>query len=255
MTLNKLPNCQPGSRQRCRSNAGSTAAARTPSTLWTRAPARLSSCSMATHLVLPVAQGDRPAGRQRGAGHRARPGWAGAERQAARRQAHTLAFHAEQIEGCLRALELERVTIAGQDWGGPVLGWWLPEPRDGARGGVCQHRLAAPRRAGTLSWFHRLANMPVISDLPLPLAQLSDPHPADGAGRPQQHRPDGEEAYRYPLRRIGDRTAPLPWRGWCPPAWNTPRWSRCAGWRRGPAHFPGRCVWCGAWPTRSWGAG
>src|SRR5512139_3668679 len=35
---------------------------------------------------------------------------------------HTLSFHAEQIEGLVRALGLDQVTIVGQDWGGPMLG-------------------------------------------------------------------------------------------------------------------------------------
>jgi haloalkane dehalogenase len=123
---------------------------------------------------------------------------------------HTLTFHADQIEGLLQALDLDQVTIVGQDWGGPVLGLVAarnPKLVDGAV--FANTGLTAPRRAGTLSWFHRLANMPVISDLLF--RGLSFPMPV-------MHRVQGDrssigrtekKAYGYPLRSIRDRTAPL----------------------------------------------
>lgn len=123
---------------------------------------------------------------------------------------HTLTFHAEQIEGLLRALALDRVTLVGQDWGGPVLGLVAARGPEMVHGAVFANTgLAAPRRAGTLSWFHRLANMPVMGDLlfrlggfPLPVLDRvqGDRH---SIGRAEKR------AYRYPLRRLRDRTAPL----------------------------------------------
>jgi pimeloyl-ACP methyl ester carboxylesterase len=123
---------------------------------------------------------------------------------------HTLVFHAEQVEGLLRALEVERVVIAGQDWGGPVLGLVAARNPELVRGAVFANTgLAAPRRAGTLSWFHRLANMPVIGDVvfrvlnfPMPVMQVVQGD-RGSIGRAEKR------AYRYPLRRMGDRTAPL----------------------------------------------
>ena len=123
---------------------------------------------------------------------------------------HSLAFHAEQIEGLLRALEVERVTIAGQDWGGPVLGLVAARNPELVQGAVWANTgLAAPRRAGTLSWFHRLANTPLIGDLifrllnfPMPVLHLVQGDRAS-IGRAERR------AYRYPLRRMRDRTAPL----------------------------------------------
>ena len=123
---------------------------------------------------------------------------------------HALAFHAEQIEGLLRALEVERLTIAGQDWGGPVLGLVAARNPELVQGAVFANTsLLAPRRAGTLSWFHRLANMAVIGDLIFRLLNFPMPvmHLVQGdrgsIGRAEKR------AYRYPLRRMRDRTAPL----------------------------------------------
>jgi cis-3-alkyl-4-acyloxetan-2-one decarboxylase len=123
---------------------------------------------------------------------------------------HTLTFHAEQIEGLVRALELERVIIVGQDWGGPVLGLVAARNPGLVHGAVFANTgLAAPRRAGTLSWFHRLANMPVISDVLFRALNFPIPtmHVVQGdrssIGRTEKR------AYRYPLRSMRDRTAPL----------------------------------------------
>jgi haloalkane dehalogenase len=123
---------------------------------------------------------------------------------------HTLTFHAQQIEGLLRALELDRVTIVGQDWGGPVLGLVAARNPELVHGAVFANTgLAAPRREGTLSWFHRLANMPLVSDLlfrwlnfPIPVMHRVQ-HDRSSIGRTEK------KAYRYPLRKVGDRTAPL----------------------------------------------
>jgi pimeloyl-ACP methyl ester carboxylesterase len=123
---------------------------------------------------------------------------------------HTLTFHAEQIEGLLGALELERVTIVGQDWGGPVLGLVAARNPDLVAGAVFANTgLAAPRRAGTLSWFHRLANTPLISDLVFRLLNFPIPVMHMVQGDRSSIGWAEKKAYRYPLRRIRDRTAPL----------------------------------------------
>jgi len=123
---------------------------------------------------------------------------------------HTLTFHAEQIEGLLRALELERVTIVGQDWGGPMLGLVAARNPELVHGAVFANTgLAAPRRAGTLSWFHRLANMPVISYLLFRLLNFPIPTMHTVQGDRSSIGPTQKKAYRYPLRRMRDRTAPL----------------------------------------------
>jgi pimeloyl-ACP methyl ester carboxylesterase len=123
---------------------------------------------------------------------------------------HTLTFHAEQIEGLVRALALDRVTIVGQDWGGPIVGLVAARNPEFVQGAVFSNTsLLAPRRAGTLSRFHRLANTPLISDFVFRVLNypLSTMHTVQGD--PQSIGRDQKRAYRYPLRRIRDRVAPL----------------------------------------------
>jgi len=123
---------------------------------------------------------------------------------------HTLAFHAAQIEGLIQALALNRVTIVGQDWGGPILALVAARNPDRVTGAMFANTgLAAPRRAQPLSWFHRLANLPLVSDLafrvlgfPLPvLDRVQGDRRSIGVLQ--------KRAYRYPLRAIRDRVAPL----------------------------------------------
>jgi len=123
---------------------------------------------------------------------------------------HTLLFHAEQIAGLLRALQLDRAILVGQDWGGPMLALVAARNPELVAGALFANTgLAAPRRAGNLSWFHRLANTPLLSDLAFRLLNFPMPVMDRVQG---DHRSIGrleKRAYRYPLRRLGDRTAPL----------------------------------------------
>jgi pimeloyl-ACP methyl ester carboxylesterase len=123
---------------------------------------------------------------------------------------HTLPFHAEQIEGLIRALGLDRTIIVGQDWGGPVLGLVAARNPELVRGAVLANTaLGAPRRAGTLSWFHRLANAPVAGTILFRWLNFPMPVLHRVQGDPRSIGRAEKRAYRYPLRRLGDRTAPL----------------------------------------------
>lgn len=123
---------------------------------------------------------------------------------------HTLTFHAEQIEGLLRALGVERMIIVGQDWGGPVLSLVAARNPELVRGAVFANTaLGAPRRAGTLSWFHRLANAPVAGSILFRWLNFPMPVLHRVQGDPRSIGRAEKRAYRYPLRRTRDRTAPL----------------------------------------------
>ncbi len=123
---------------------------------------------------------------------------------------HTPDFHAGQVAGLVEALGLEKVVIVGQDWGGPILGLLAAREPEKVAGAVFANTsLIAPRHAGPLSSFHRLAYMPIISTLAFrafgfPLFIL-DRVQGDrrSIGRAEKR------AYRYPLRRFRDRVAPL----------------------------------------------
>lgn len=123
---------------------------------------------------------------------------------------HTLEFHANQISALAGALQLDSITIVGQDWGGPIVGLLAARHPEWVRGAVFANTsLAQPTKPPRVTPFHRFANMPVISDLafkrllfPVPILQKVQGDPAS-IGREQK------KAYRYPLRKYADRVAPL----------------------------------------------
>ena len=123
---------------------------------------------------------------------------------------HTLDFHANRISALVAALDLHDITIAAQDWGGPIIAVMAARNRQRIRGAVFSNtaiRVSSrpPRRTA----FHRFSHMPLVSDLlfrvfnfPVPFLHLSQGD-RTSIGRSERR------AYRWPLRRIRDRTAPL----------------------------------------------
>ena len=123
---------------------------------------------------------------------------------------HTPEFHAGQLAGLVEALGLESVVIVGQDWGGPILGLFAARQPKKVLGAVFANTsLIAPRHSRPLSSFHRLAYMPIVSDLAFRVLGF----PLFILDRVQGDRrsigPAEKRAYRYPLRSFRDRVAPL----------------------------------------------
>jgi pimeloyl-ACP methyl ester carboxylesterase len=123
---------------------------------------------------------------------------------------HTLDFHADRISALVEALDLEDMTIAGQDWGGPVIAVMAARNRQRIRGAVFANTaIRVPSHEPRRTAFHRFSHMPVVSDLVfrvfnLPVLTLHLVQGDRGSiGRAERR------AYRWPLRRIRDRTAPL----------------------------------------------
>lgn len=123
---------------------------------------------------------------------------------------HTLAFHGRQLSALVEALDLQELTIVGQDWGGPITGAMAAMQPDRVTGAVFANTaLWQPQKPPPVSAFHRLANVPVISDfffrnlngiVPImPLAQ----------GDPRSIGLKQLRSYWYPLRHLPDRVAPL----------------------------------------------
>ncbi len=123
---------------------------------------------------------------------------------------HTLEFHANQLSALVAALQLKSITIVGQDWGGPIVGLLAARHPEWVAGAVFANTtVVQPRKPPRVTPFHRFANMPLISDLafrrflfPIPVLHKVQGDRAS-IGRAQKR------AYRYPLRRYADRTAPL----------------------------------------------
>jgi haloalkane dehalogenase len=123
---------------------------------------------------------------------------------------HTLEFHARQIGALVDALDVEEITIVGQDWGGPILGMVAAQRRVRIQGAVFANTsLRALRRRPRVTPFHRFSNLPLVSDLvfcglnllPACLHLLQGDRSTIGATE--------RRAYRYPLKSLRDRAAPL----------------------------------------------
>lgn len=122
---------------------------------------------------------------------------------------HSVDRHADALTALLDALELRRVVLVGQDWGGALaasVGARRPERVAGVV--LANTSVLVPDRPLT-STFHRFARLPLLSDLAF-----------RGLGFPQSTMwmAQGDRdllwgtaarAYRWPLRRRRDRIAPL----------------------------------------------
>jgi haloalkane dehalogenase len=122
---------------------------------------------------------------------------------------HSVLGHAEALSALFAALELDGAVLVGQDWGGPMitsLGRRYPEKVAGLV--ILNTAVALPSRPRGTS-FHRFARLPILSDLvfrglgfPLQILHRTQ-------GDPSTIRGDVARAYRWPLRRMADRAAPL----------------------------------------------
>ena len=126
-----------------------------------------------------------------------------------RLSAHSLQRHGEAVLALVQALDLRDVLLVVQDWGGPV-GAWMAAHAGGRVTGlvVMNTSVLAPTSFRTTA-FHRFSRLPLVSDvafrvLGFPLSTLgrtqADPRSISG---------DVQRAYRWPLRHVRDRAAPL----------------------------------------------
>ena len=123
---------------------------------------------------------------------------------------HSLDFHADRIGALVQALDLRDLTIAGQDWGGPIVSVMAARNSERVRAAVFANTaIRVPSRKPRRTPFHRFSHLPVVSDLffrvfnfPLPILGLVQ-------GDRSSIGPVERRAYRWPLRTIRDRTAPL----------------------------------------------
>ena len=123
---------------------------------------------------------------------------------------HTLDFHAGRISALVEVLDLEDITIAGQDWGGPIIAVTAARNRERVRGAVFANTaIRVPRRPPRVTPFHRFSHMPLASDLVFRVFNFPIPVLSMAQGDRSSIGRNERRAYRYPLRRIRDRMAPL----------------------------------------------
>jgi len=159
---------------------------------------------------------------------------------------HTLNFHANRISALVEALDLDDITIAAQDWGGPIIAVMAARNRERIHGAVFSNTaIRVPYRSPRRTAFHRFSHVPVVSDLvfrglifPIPILHLAQGD-RTSIGRSERR------AYRWPFRAFRDRVAPLALARLVPqsidsPAFRTLR--EADSWARS---FPGpvRLVW------------
>jgi haloalkane dehalogenase len=123
---------------------------------------------------------------------------------------HTLDFHADNLKALVEALDLHEVTIASQDWGGPISAVMAARVPERIHGAVFANTtIRVPDGPIRVTAFHRFSNMPVVSyvafkgwNFPVPIMHKVQGDPAS-IGKFERR------AYTYPLRRWRDRAAPL----------------------------------------------
>jgi haloalkane dehalogenase len=123
---------------------------------------------------------------------------------------HTLENHARIVGALLDAVVRGPVVLVLHDWGGPI-GLAALADRPGRLAGlvVTNTGVGPPRPDARPTRFHRFANLPVASDVAFRL--LGFPQNALHLVQADRRsiRGDVARAYRWPLRRIADRVAPL----------------------------------------------
>lgn len=123
---------------------------------------------------------------------------------------HTLDRHGQVVAELIDALGLEGLIFVGQDWGGPIGLRALAERPGRLAGLVLANTVVGPPRLGFRpKAFHRLARLPVVSDLLF--RGLGFPQISLGIAQGDRHSIEGDvaRAYRWPLRHLADRVAPL----------------------------------------------
>lgn len=124
--------------------------------------------------------------------------------------AHTLEHHAAWLGAMLDAIAPGPLVLAAQDWGGPIGLCAMAARVARLRGIVLGNTAVGPPAPGFKpTLFHRLSQLPVASDVlfrrlgfPLGVLHLSQ-------GDRSSIRGAVARAYRWPLRRLADRAAPL----------------------------------------------
>lgn len=123
---------------------------------------------------------------------------------------HQLDRHGAWLGALIDRLNLKDLIFVGQDWGGPIGLRALADRRDRLAGLVILNTVAGPPRPGFRpTAFHRFANLPIVSDFAFRILQV----PQVTLNRVQGDRASISgtvaRAYRYPLRHLLDRAAPL----------------------------------------------
>jgi pimeloyl-ACP methyl ester carboxylesterase len=123
---------------------------------------------------------------------------------------HTLETHVRIVGRLLDQIAPEPLVLGVHDWGGPIgLAALADRPERLAGLVVTNTGVGPPREGSRATPFHRFANLPLVSDAAFRL--LGFPQNALRFAQADRTSIAGDvaRAYRWPLRRIRDRVAPL----------------------------------------------
>ena len=123
---------------------------------------------------------------------------------------HQLERHGRWVGQLIDELDLTGLIFVGQDWGGPIGLHALRERAQRVAGMVILNTVVGPPRAGFRpTAFHRFSRMPVISDVAFRLGGFPQNLLTLAQGNRRSLLGKAGRAYRYPLRHLRDRIAPL----------------------------------------------
>jgi haloalkane dehalogenase len=122
---------------------------------------------------------------------------------------HSLDHHQRWMRTLIEKLELERFVLVVQDWGGGI-GVGALDGLDVDVGLVVLNTVLTPPKKGYRpTAFHRFSHMPLLSDVafrafdfPVELMALAQGDKLSLWGAPMK-------AYRYPMKKLANRVAPL----------------------------------------------
>ncbi len=123
---------------------------------------------------------------------------------------HTVENHAAWVGAAIDALDIDGAIFVGQDWGGPIGGLAFADRADRLAGMVMLNSVMdRPREGFRPTAFHKFAAMPMISDIAFRVGGFPQRALWPAQGDRSSIRGRTRRAYTWPLRRFGDRTAPL----------------------------------------------
>lgn len=123
---------------------------------------------------------------------------------------HQLEHHGRWIGRLVDDLDLTGLVFVGQDWGGPIGLHALHERAHRVAGMVILNTVVGPPKSGFRpTAFHRFSRLPVVSDVAFRLGGFPQNLLTLAQGDRLSLLGKAGRAYRYPLRHIRDRIAPL----------------------------------------------
>jgi cis-3-alkyl-4-acyloxetan-2-one decarboxylase len=123
---------------------------------------------------------------------------------------HTLENHARWIGALMDRVVPGPMIAVVQDWGGAIAMRALADRPERLAGLVVLNTALSPPRPGfKASRFHRFAQAPLVSQLAFRLLGFPQNAMFSAQGDRSSIRGEVARAYRQPLRRLRDRTAPL----------------------------------------------